>query len=358
MKMPEKTSLRQLLSSRTRAAAEELVETDDRGYVRCLACGHRCLVPVGHAGICKVRSNVEGTLLVPWGYVAGLAVDPIEKKPFFHVLPGEDALSFGMMGCDLHCAYCQNWVTSQALRDDDAVAGIRAVAPEEMVALAHQHHTPVLVSTYNEPLITAEWAADVFGPAKEQGLLCGFVSNGNATPQVLRYLRPFVDLYKIDLKSFQDVRYRELGGVLANVLRTVEDAVDLGFWVEVVTLVVPGFNDGDDELRSLARFLAGVSRDIPWHVTAFRPDYKMDDTPATPVETLLRAHAIGKDEGLRFVYAGNIPGRVGDRESTWCAQCGGLLVAREGYLVQALRIERGRCPDCETRVPGIWDVPR
>jgi pyruvate formate lyase activating enzyme len=347
-------SLRAVLAQRTADADPALIEDLGEGALRCLACGHRCKVGDGKRGICQVRFNEGGRLRVPWGYVAGLQLDPIEKKPFFHAFPGEGALSFGMMGCDLHCAYCQNWVTSQALRDDEAVSSVRAVTPRQVVDLAQHHGSRVLVSTYNEPLITSEWAAAVFREGKARGMTCAYVSNGNGTPEVLDYLRPLVDLYKVDLKGFDDRRYRQLGGVLANVLRTIEQLKARGFWIEVVTLVIPGFNDGETELRGIAEFLAGIGREIPWHVTAFHPDYKMGDTQATSAQTLLRAYELGKAAGLWFVYPGNLPGRVGDGESTFCPRCNALLIARLGFRVMSNRVQGGRCPDCAFEVPGVW----
>ena len=190
----------------------ELYEKLERGFVRCYACGHCCRIPDGQLGVCKVRYNEGGKLLVPWGYVASAQCDPIEKKPFYHAYPGALAYSFGMLGCDLHCGYCQNWVTSQALRDPSAVSPPLRVTPEELVREALQQGAKVVVSTYNEPLITSEWAVAVFKEARAAGLATGYVSNGNGTPQVLDYLRPWVDLYKVDLKSFDDRHYRQLEG--------------------------------------------------------------------------------------------------------------------------------------------------
>jgi pyruvate formate lyase activating enzyme len=302
-----------------------------------------------------VRFNVEGVLRVPFGYVGGLNVDPIEKKPFFHVLPGARALSFGMLGCDLHCSYCQNWVTSQALRDDQAIAPPHFIDPERIVALALEQDCRVLTSTYNEPLITAEWAVAVFRAGRPHGLVGSFVSNGNATPEVLEYLRPYVDLYKVDLKAFRDAAYRQLGGVLANVTDTIRRAWQMGFWVEVVTLVVPGFNDSDEELRDMAEFLAGVSPDVPWHVTAFHPDYKLTAPPRTQVETLLRACELGRAAGLRFVYPGNLPGLVGARENTACPDCGQVLIERSGFTVRRNHMRGPDCPTCGLRIPGVWE---
>lgn len=349
---PQVATLDRVLKERT--AEGTLYERLDHGKVRCFACGHRCLIPDGLDGICKVRGNRGGTLLVPRGYVAGLQVDPIEKKPFFHAFPGAVALSFGMLGCDFHCGYCQNWLTSQALRDPVAIAPPEDVDAARIVAIAARHGAPVMVSTYNEPLITSEWAVEVFRLARQAGITCGYVSNGNGTPEVLRYIRPHVDLYKVDLKSFNDKAYRQLGGTLDNVLRTIQDLHALGFWVEIVTLIVPGFNDSEAELRDIARFLAGVSPDIPWHCTAFHRDYKMTDPANTTARQIVRACEIGAEEGLRHCYAGNMPGSVGDWENTRCPRCRALLIERSGYHVQSFQLADGHCPSCGEAVAGFW----
>ncbi len=347
-------TLEQILSRRCREG--ELHERLPGGRVRCHACGHRCLIPPGQRGICRVRFNDDGRLMVPWGYVAGLGLDPVEKKPFFHAYPGARALSFGMLGCDFHCAYCQNWLTSQALRDPAAGAPPREATAREIVDLAVTQGARILTSTYNEPLITSEWAVEIFRAGKARGLVCSYVSNGNATPEALDYLRPWVDLYKVDLKGFDDRRYRKLGGTLGAVLETIRGLVARGVWVEIVTLVVPGLNDSDEELGGIARFLVSVSPDIPWHVTAFHREYRMTDTPDTPAPTLLRAAGIGRAKGLRFVYAGNLPGRVGRLENTHCPGCDALLVERAGYTIlrDTLTPTSGVCPGCGVRIPGRW----
>ncbi len=333
----------------------ELYEKLDRNRVRCYACGHCCPIPEGQPGVCKVRYNRGGTLYVPWGYVGGVQCDPIEKKPFFHAYPGALAYSFGMLGCDLHCAYCQNWVTSQALRDPNAVSPPLQASPEALVQDALRQGAKVLVSTYNEPLITSEWAVAVFKEAKAAGLITGFVSNGNGTPQVLEYLRPWIDLYKVDLKSFDDRHYHELGGRIGPILDTIRRLHQMGFWLEIVTLLIPGFNDSEDELRRLTDFVASVSPDIPWHVTAFHKDYKMDDPDDTQPKDLLRAAEIGKQAGLRFVYAGNLPGMVGGHEDTRCHHCNQVLVKRHSYFIQDYRVTSGgRCPFCSAAIPGRW----
>jgi pyruvate formate lyase activating enzyme len=231
----------------------------------------------------------------------------------------------------------------------------RLATPEALVRSAVQYGAGAMVSTYNEPLITAEWAVAVFQEAKAAGLLTGFVSNGNATPRVLEYLRPWTDLYKVDLKSFDDRHYRQLGGRLQPILDSIRLIHDMGFWLEIVTLLVPGFNDSDDELRSMAEFLAGISPDIPWHVTAFHADYKMTDPRDTQSEDLTRAAAIGERAGLRFVYAGNLPGMVGGLEDTRCPGCGTGVVRRHGYRIQEYRVSTGgACPQCGYSIPGLW----
>ncbi len=339
-------------------ARDDLVVHLSDNTLRCLACGHRCYLPEGKVGICKVRQNRGGKLQVPWGYVAGLQCDPVEKKPFFHAYPGSLALSFGMLGCDYHCSYCQNWITSQTLRDPIAGTLPRSITPQDIVSLAHQYGARIVTSTYNEPLITSEWAVDIFREARASGLVTSYVSNGNATPEVLEFLRPWVDLYKVDLKGFDDRHYRKLGGLLETVKRTIRDLVQLGFWLEVVTLLVPGFNDTEQELRSLVEFLADVSPDIPWHVTAFHPDYRMTDREATTVEKLLFAARLGEETGLRYVYIGNLPGAVGEYENTRCPSCRATLVERRGYRVLQVNLTGGCCPYCSTKIPGRWGETR
>jgi pyruvate formate lyase activating enzyme len=316
------------------------------------------LIRVDRRGICQVRFNRDGKLYVPWGYVAALQVDPIEKKPFFHVLPGADALTFGMLGCDFHCDYCQNHLTSQAMRDpasDMAVSLVHRISPEQIVEYARRSGAEIVASSYNEPLITSEWAVSIFRLTQQAGMKNVFISNGNATPEVLDYLHPYLAAYKIDLKTMQDRQYRKLGGVLEHVLDSIRRAHELELWVEIVTLVVPGFNDSTDELMDTARFIASVSPQIPWHVSAFHPDYKMLELPRTSVRTLIRAAEIGQEAGLNHVYAGNIPGRVGEYESTYCPQCRTPLVERYSYVIRGYHLTaQGACPKCGTEIAGVW----
>lgn len=348
------TDLAEIIDSLTIEAPELAVPEKD-GALRCLACGHKCLIKRGRRGICKVRFNRDGSMMVPWGYVGALACDPTEKKPFFHFLPGSKTLTFGMLGCDYHCAYCQNWLTSQALRDPVAGASPQRTTPEILVRIAREQGAKVVGSSYNEPLITSEWARSVFELARSEGFKTCYISNGNSTREVLDYIRPVTDGYKVDLKGMQDKSYRQLGGVLQVVLDTIPMLVEMGFWVEVVTLLIPGFNDSEGEVRDAARYLAGVSPQIPWHVTAFHKDYKMTDPDDTPAGTLIRAAEIGFEEGLQYVYAGNRPGQVGPYEDTRCHSCGTTLIRRTAYLIREQRIgPDGLCPECSSAIPGVW----
>jgi pyruvate formate lyase activating enzyme len=351
-------SLQETLDALTREA--ELCGKSADGSVRCAACGHRCLIRDGRRGICRVRFNKAGRLFAPWGYVAGLQADPVEKKPFYHLLPGATALTFGMLGCDFHCPFCQNWISSQALRDpasEDAGLAVHPMSPEEIAATAVQTRAQIVVSSYNEPLITAEWAAAVFRRARESGCRTAMVSNGNATPEVLAYLRPVLDAMKIDLKAMREDLYRKLGGVLQHTLDSIQAAHEAGLWVEVVTLLIPGWNDDPAELWDAARFLRGISADIPWHVTAYHPDYQFEDARPTCAEDLRKAAEIGLEAGLRYVYAGNLPGNVDEYEDTHCPSCRKPVIRRRGFTVleNSLRAD-GSCPQCGEKLAGIWQV--
>ncbi|MEX1275770.1 MAG: AmmeMemoRadiSam system radical SAM enzyme [Bacteroidota bacterium] len=350
--MAEERTLKELLAGNTREG--QLYEPMADDWVRCYACGHRCKIGPGKDGICRVRFNREGKLFVPWGYAAGVALDPVEKKPFFHAYPGSQALSFGMLGCDYHCPYCQNWVTSQALRDPEAISPPQFFTPEQFIDTALRSKARIVTSTYNEPLITSEWAVEIFKLAKSVGLVTSYVSNGNGTPEVLEYIRPWVDLYKVDLKGFRQKEYQQLGGVLQNVLDTIRTLYEGGTWVEIVTLIIPGFNDSDEELTDIANFISSVSPDIPWHVTAFHQDYKMTDPDPTPVKTLIHAAEIGHRSGLRYVYAGNRPGGVEKYEHTFCPGCEAIVIERDGFHVVSNKLQQGCCFKCGAKIPGRW----
>ena len=293
---------------------------------------------------------------MPRGYVAALQVDPIEKKPFFHAYPGALALSFGMLGCDYHCGYCQNWVTSQAMRDPVAGAPPTDVEPAELVALAKTHGAKVITSTYNEPLITSEWAVEVFKEAKKAGLVCSYVSNGNGTERVLDYIAPYVDLYKVDLKGFTDAHYRDLGGTLQPVLDTISGLKQRGIWLEIVTLVVPGFNDSDEELTKIAEFLASVDVDIPWHITAFHQDYKMTTTRTRRGRNICcaRTRSASAPDFVTSIPATS-PARSAISEATHCPKCDAIVIGRTGFRVTSYQSERRQVSALRARpIPGVW----
>jgi len=338
----------------------ELAESFDDQTVRCLACAHQCKLKPGQRGICKIRFNQEGRLMVPWGYVSALQVDPIEKKPFYHFLAGSNALTFGMLGCNLRCGYCQNWLTSQALREEGTghlVDYLRRITPKALIDYGVQYGAEVIASSYNEPLITSEWARDIFELAGKSGLRQVYISNGFATKEVLDFLGSNLQGFKVDLKTMQPDHYQELGGGLQPVLDSIRYAHQLGLWVEIVTLLVPGFNDSEPELQEMASFIHSISSEIPWHVTAFRPDYKMQDKPRTAQHQIIKAVEIGYQEGLQYVYGGNLPGSLGRYEHTSCHQCQALLIKRRGFSIQEYHItSEGDCPVCGTKIPGVWSA--
>jgi pyruvate formate lyase activating enzyme len=336
-------------------APGELFEELHDKNVRCFACGHRCQISDGKSGICRVRFNRDGILQVPFGYVSGVQRDPIEKKPFFHVRPGAPTLSFGMLGCNFHCGFCQNWTTSQTLRDADCVPYISEASPGGIVQTARMQRAEIVVSTYNEPLISSEWAVAVFREAKAAGLMTAYVSNGCGTPEVVAYLEPWVDMFNIDLKCYDASRYRQLGGQLQAVLDTIRLLSDKGKWIEIVTLLVPGFNDSMDELQQLTAFIKEVSPDIPWHVTAFHKSYRMTEPRNTTAKDLLRAAEVGRAAGLRYIYTGNLPGSTAGMENTRCSNCGSALVERIGFQVLGFSLTaKGDCPTCGIHIPGLW----
>ena len=335
-----------------------LVEKLPDGRLRCLACAHACKLGPGKRGICQVRVNRNGQLLAPWGYVSGLQPDPIEKKPFFHFLPGSVALTFGMLGCNFHCDFCQNWFTSQLLRDaesDSAVGSIQPVNANGVINAARSCGAASLVSSYNEPFITAEWAAHLFDAAKQAGLRTAMVSNGYGSRQALRWLAPRMDAIKIDLKSLNDHTYRKMGGTLANVLGCIDMALEEGLWVEIVTLLVPDMNDSVDELAAMAEQIAKRGREIPWHISAFYPRYRRRDTPPTSVQSVMRAVDVGLEFGLRHVYAGNLAGKTERYEDSVCAGCGRTAIRRRGYLILENTLGQGGvCAGCGRVMAGIW----
>jgi pyruvate formate lyase activating enzyme len=325
------------------------------GSVVCHLCAHRCRIKAGLRGICGVRENRGGTLVsLVTDRLVSADVDPIEKKPFFHFLPGTTAYSIATAGCNFHCLFCQNWVISQWPREypDRPLPG-EAVTPAEIVAAARAAGCASIAYTYTEPTIFFELALATCRLGAEAGLRNAFVTNGYMTPEALALIAPVLQAANVDLKSFSDRYYRKVcGATLAPVLDTIRAMRRLGIWVEVTTLLIPGHNDADAELAALARWLVETDRDVPWHVSAFAPAYRMTTPPPTPLATLERAARIGRDAGLRYVYTGNIPGEA--RESTACPGCGDVVVRRRGFDVLANRLDAGRCPGCRTALAGVW----
>lgn len=331
-----------------------------RGYVQCTACEHWCAVAPGEAGKCGVRRNIDGQLqLMVYGRAIAVNVDPVEKKPLYHFLPGRAVYSLGTAGCNLFCAWCQNWQISQ-LRDGIFNGGApeEELSPTAIVAYCDSHDIPLIAFTYNEPTVFFEYAYDTAQLAHKAGIRTIFVSSGFETVQALDTLAPYLDAINIDLKAMSDVTYRHYCGArLAPVLRNIEHvAANPTIWLEVTTLVIPDLNDSDEELGQIADFLAAISPDIPWHVSAFTPRHRMTDRPNTPAETLHRAWGIGKRAGLHHVYTGNIwnhPMLTGCSDTN-CPGCGETLIRRAGYRQRELWTEPGICHRCATRLAGVW----
>jgi pyruvate formate lyase activating enzyme len=331
-----------------------------QGYIQCTACEHWCAIAPGEAGRCGVRRNLHGRLqLVVYGTAMAAHVDPIEKKPLHHFLPGSEVLSIGTVGCNLTCTWCQNWELSQWKDFDPDTDFIgQEWPPETLVATACRDGIPSLAFTYNEPAIYVEYALDTAQLAASQGIHCIFVSSGFETLQAIDRLAPYLSAANIDLKAFAPATYRRhCGARVEPVLRNIRHLVEqTGIWTEVTTLVIPGLNDGDDELRAIAEFLVSVSPDLPWHVSGFIPHYQMHDRPPTPAATLRRAWEIGRRAGLHYVYTGNIWGshQLDGCSDTLCPQCETLLIERAGYQVRPRWLEPGQCHNCGTTLAGRW----
>jgi pyruvate formate lyase activating enzyme len=323
--------------------------------VVCGLCHHRCHIDTGKRGICKVRENQGGRLIsLVYGRLVSRNIDPIEKKPLFHYRPGSRSLSIATVGCNFQCSHCQNYQISQYPSfNQGRIAGEQAT-PAEVVAEAARTGCASISYTYVEPTIFYEFAFDCAQLAKKQGIGNVFVSNGYMTAEVVHHLAPVLDAINIALKSFSDGFYRTVCKArLEPVLENIRLFHELGVLVEVTTLVIPGHNDSEEELRNIARFIKGVSVDIPWHVSAFRPTYQMLDRPATPPSTLHTARRIGLAEGLRFVYEGNLAGSGG--EDTICPGCGTLLIQRAGFSSRLATLEKGHCQQCGTLIHGVWE---
>lgn len=323
------------------------------GAAACRLCAHRCRIPEGRRGLCGVRENRAGTLYsLVYGQAIALSSDPIEKKPLFHFLPGTRALSVATAGCNFTCRHCQNADISQSPRENGTIPG-REISPAELVQAARREGCRTIAYTYTEPTIFFEYALDTARRAAEEGIKNVFVTNGYMTAEALEMIAPVLDAANVDLKSFRDEFYREICGArLKPVLETIEKMPELGIWIEVTTLVIPGYNDSEEELGEIAGFLAGVDPSIPWHVSGFFPTYRLTDAPPTPPSALRRAREIGLAAGLRHVYTGNLPGD--DGENTFCHSCGKQIVGRTGYRVGEINIREGSCSFCSAPVAGVW----
>jgi pyruvate formate lyase activating enzyme len=347
------------------------------GRVRCALCPHLCHIADGRRGVCGVRYNAGGRLYtLVYDRVVSRNVDPIEKKPLYHFYPGSKAYSIATVGCNLRCAFCQNWEISQWpkehlpkrmapggenetpepicrwLSELEAVIPGEPVTPQAIVDAALATGSTAIAYTYTEPTIFYELAYDTAVLARERGLKNIFVTSGYIGAAPLRELAKVLDGANVDLKYFKEESYQRISGVrMQPILDAIRLYHELGVWVEVTTLVVPGVNDSDEELKAIAGFVRSVGAEVPWHVSQFYPTYKMLDRPRTPAETLRRAGAIGRAAGLRYVYEGNVPGVKG--EDTYCYHCGSLLIDRYGFYVRHNRLRVGRCPDCGASIDGV-----
>ncbi|MBI2877733.1 MAG: AmmeMemoRadiSam system radical SAM enzyme [Candidatus Tectomicrobia bacterium] len=332
-----------------------LYRQEGGGQVVCALCAHRCRIAEGKAGRCGVRVNRAGRLYsLADDRVVSAQIDPIEKKPLFHFLPGSRSLSIATVGCNFHCLNCQNHAISQWPREHpgEALPG-QSLSPRQIVSLAQAQGCASISYTYTEPTVYFELALEVARLARQGGIANLFVTNGYMTAQALEEIHPYLDAANVDLKGFDDRRYRQLcGGSLQPVLDSIRRMRELGVWVEVTTLVIPGHNDSPEELREIARFLNGVGAEVPWHLSAFYPTYRLTDRPRTPVENLHQARRIGRDEGLRYVYVGNVPGDAG--EDTYCYRCDTRLIDRWGFHIQQNLLQKGTCPTCEAKIDGVF----
>ncbi len=332
-----------------------LYEKLDGRKVKCNLCAHGCVIAPDKLGICRVRRNDAGVLkTLSYGKLVAMNVDPIEKKPLFHFLPGTQALSIATAGCNFQCEFCQNWRISQSPRDGVSSRGDECVGPQQIVAAAARYDCASISYTYTEPTIFFELACDTAKLARDRGMGNCFVSNGYMTPAAVETIAPCLDAINVDLKAFRDETYRTvMKARLEPVLTCLKALVAAGIWVEVTTLVVPGMNDSPQELRDIANFIAGqLGPAVPWHVSRFHGDYKMTGAAATPIETLQLACRLGREAGLKYVYSGNVPGEAD--ESTRCPACGEMLVSRMGYTIRANHLKDGACLKCSEKIEGVW----
>lgn len=325
----------------------------DGGAVVCGLCHHRCTINPGHRGFCRVRENRDGRLCsLVYGRPIAQSVDPVEKKPLYHFLPGTATYSIATRGCNFRCLNCQNCRISQVATDERLDLGPE-IPPERIVSEAMACGCPSISYTYTEPTVFFEYALETARLAAAQGLKNVFVTNGYITPEALREIRPYLHAANIDLKFFDDATYRRVCCTrLQPVLDTIRLYREIGVWIEVTTLVIPNHNDSDEQLRGIAEFIAGLDAGIPWHVTGFHPMHKLTHLPATSLAALRRARTIARESGLRYVYIGNLPDEEGS--TTRCPDCGGTAIVRSGFRIRRLPAAHGACPDCGRILEGVW----
>ncbi|MDB2562726.1 AmmeMemoRadiSam system radical SAM enzyme [Sulfurimonas sp.] len=334
-----------------------LSEKLGNGKVLCQACSQSCVLGEEEYGVCGIRKVVNGKLhLLVYGLAAAVNVDPVEKKPMFHFLPSSKVFSFGTLGCNLSCTFCQNHSISQYPKENKHQISGQKLSPERIVDLSLEHACESIAYTYNEPVVFFEYTYDTAKLAHEKGLKNIYVTSGYETHKAIDLLAPYLDGMNIDIKSFSNDFYKEVcGAKLKPVLETVKYAYQKGIWIEITTLLIEGKNDSNEEIREIAKFIASVDLDIPWHISAFRPMYKMLDVSPTQETTLLRAYKIGIEEGLKYVYIGNVDNR--DYESTYCPNCQKRVVDRSGhigqYVVNNLK-NNDTCPNCDYKLSGVW----
>ena len=337
----------------------------DRKIVQCFLCAHRCKIAESHYGFCGVRKNENGTLYTyVYGEVIAAHVDPIEKKPLYHFLPGSMSYSIATIGCNFKCGFCQNWQISQATLDNAELRGRLTgqaskkgksptgyeLKPEEVVREAKKSGCKSIAYTYTEPTIFFEYAVDTAKLAKKENLKNIFITNGYMTKEAIDTIKPFLDAANIDLKSFNNEMYKKIcGGSLNPVLESIAYMKKTGIWIEVTTLVVPGMNDSEEELKEIAGFLVDTGKDIPWHISRFHPDYEYE-APKTPLSSLKAAEKAGRKAGLKYVYLGNVL----EEGNTSCYNCGGALIERSGYKILSKNIEKGKCIKCKSVIEGVW----
>ena len=324
----------------------------DEKRVHCYLCAHECMIPESKLGICGVRQNVGGILYtLVYGEVIAAHVDPIEKKPLYHFLPGTMSYSIATVGCNFKCGFCQNWQISQASMRNGVVASRGTLMPEQIVEETKKNNCSSVSYTYTEPTIFFEYAYDTARLARQAGLANVFVTNGYMTREALDMIKPYLDAANVDLKSYREDYYKKhCKAHLQPVLDTISSMKERGVWLEVTTLVVPGENDSDEELSQIAEFLAGVDKDIPWHISRFHPDYRFLDHRATPLETLRRAREIGHEKGLRYIYLGNVL----EGANTYCYRCQELVAKRRYMGIEKFNLKDGHCPACGAEIGGIW----